>query len=105
MTSSVTSSCGDPKLSIVEFAVLLQSISRSAPTYNIIFKNCYWYAGAIYNCVLKQYESSFQPKDGRTDKKSKIYRLPTGVKLGLRAAPLNILWENWCAEMHLLSTT
>jgi hypothetical protein len=41
------------ELAITEFVVLLESISKRVPKYNTIFKNCYWYTGAICDCVCR----------------------------------------------------
>ena len=45
----------DQELSMTKFAVLLQSISKMAPKYDVILKNCYWYAGAVCDCVHREY--------------------------------------------------
>ena len=67
----------DRELSITEFVVLLQSISNRVPKYDIIFKNCYWYAGAICDCVCREYPYSLK-QDSR---RSTIHGFPLGAKL------------------------
>jgi len=62
---------GNWELFITEFLVLLQSISTRALKYDVIFKNCYWYAGAICDCLCREYlytlkiVASFTLMDGR----------------------------------------
>ena len=45
----------DRELSVTKFAVLLQSISKREPKYDVIFNNCYWCAGAVCDCVHREY--------------------------------------------------
>jgi len=68
---------GNWELSVTEFVVLLQSISKKAPKYDVIFKNCYWYAGAVCDCVCREYPYTLN----RDSRRSTIHGFPLGAKL------------------------
>jgi len=85
------------ELSMAEFSVLLQSISKRAPTYDIIFKNCYWYAGAVCDCVCREYPYSLKPHRRR----STIHGFPLGAKLTHDSA-FHELFRAWRAEAATL---
>jgi len=104
----------DRELSVAKFAVLLQSISKRAPEYDVIFKNCYWYAGAACECVcreypylLKQDKSLKQDKPLKQDKeRSTLRRLPLGAKLTPKSAfdELHQAWQAEAATLENLKT-
>jgi hypothetical protein len=85
------------ELSVTEFAVLLQSISKRAPKYDIIFKNCYWYAGAICDCVCREFPYTLK----RNSRRSTIRGFPLGAKLTPNLA-FDELWRAWRAEAATL---
>jgi hypothetical protein len=87
----------DRELSITEFAVLLQSISNRAPKYDVIFKNCYWYAGAVCDCVCREYPYSLK----RDSRRSTIRGFPLGAKLTPNSA-FDELCRAWRAEASTL---
>jgi hypothetical protein len=72
----------DRGLFVTEFAVLLGSISRRAPKYDAIFRNCYWYTGAVCDCVRREYPYSLK----RDSRRLTIRGFPLGAKL----TPLSI---------------
>jgi hypothetical protein len=84
-------------LSVTEFSLLLRSISERAPKYDIIFKNCYWYAGAICDCVCREYPYSLKPHRRR----STIHGFPLGAKLTHDSA-FHELFRAWRAEAATL---
>jgi hypothetical protein len=85
------------ELSVTEFSVLLQSISKRAPKYDIIFKNCYWYAGAISDCVSREYLYTLK----RDRRRSTIHGFPLGAKLTPNSA-FDELYRAWRAEAATL---
>jgi len=87
----------DRELSVTEFAVLLQSISKRAPKYDVIFKNCYWYAGAVCDCVHREYPYTLK----RDSRRSTIHRFPLGAKLTPNSA-FDELYRAWHAEAATL---
>jgi hypothetical protein len=87
----------DRELSIAEFAVLLQSISKRAPKYDVIFKNCYWYAGAVCDCVCREYPYALK----RDRRRSTIHGLPLGAKLTPNST-FDELCRAWRAEAATL---
>jgi len=87
----------DQELSIAEFAVLLQSISERAPKYDAIFKNCYWYAGAVCDSVSREYPYSLK----RDSRRSTIHGFPLGAKLTPNSA-FDELCRAWRAEAATL---
>ena len=87
----------DRELSVAEFAVLLQSISKRAPKYDVIFKNCYWYAGAVCDCVHREYPYTLK----RDSRRSTIHRFPLGAKLTPNSA-FDELYRAWRAEAATL---
>ena len=86
------------KLSVTEFAVLLQSISQRAPKYDVIFKNCYWYAGAVCDCVSREYPYTLK----RDSRRSTIHGFPLGAKLTPNSA-FDELCRAWRAEAATLA--
>ena len=85
------------KLSVTEFAMLLESISGRAPKYDAIFKNCYWYAGAVCNCVCREYPHPVK----RDSSRSAIYGFPLGAKLTPNSA-YDELCQAWRAKAATL---
>jgi hypothetical protein len=85
------------ELSVTEFLVLLESISKKAPKYDAIFKNCYWYAGAICDCVCREYPYSLK-WDGR---RLMIRGFPLGAKLTPNSA-FDGLCRAWRSEAATL---
>ncbi|KIM79417.1 hypothetical protein PILCRDRAFT_555954 [Piloderma croceum F 1598] len=88
---------GNRELSVTEFAVLLQSISKKAPKYDVIFKNCYWYAGAVCDCVCREYPYTLK----RDRRRSTIHSFPLGAKLTPNSA-FDELYRAWRAEVTTL---
>jgi hypothetical protein len=90
------------ELSVAELAVLLECISEKAPKYNAIFKNCYWYAGAVCDCVCREYPYSLK----RDKRRSTIHGLPLGAKLTPNSAfdELCQAWRAVAATLENLKT-
>jgi hypothetical protein len=88
----------DRELPVTEFAVLLQSISKRAPKYDVIFKNCYWYAGAVCDCVCREYPYTLK----RDSRRSTIHGFPLGAKLTPNSA-FDELCRAWRAEAAILA--
>ncbi|KIM74056.1 hypothetical protein PILCRDRAFT_715241 [Piloderma croceum F 1598] len=85
------------ELSVTEFAVLLQSISKKAAKYDVVFKNCYWYAGAVCDCVCREYPYTLK----RDSRRSTIHGFPLGAKLTPNSA-FDELYRAWRAEATTL---
>jgi hypothetical protein len=90
------------KLSVAELAVLLECISKKAPKYDAIFKNCYWYAGAVCDCVCREYPYSLK----RDKRRSTIHGFPLGAKLTPNSAfdELCRAWRAAAATLENLKT-
>jgi hypothetical protein len=101
----------ESSLSALDFALLLQTVSRSAPQYDVLNKNCFWYAGAVYD-IVKEYNcfkerdsvqlSGMKADDVYDEDKAKrgtLYNLGTGNWLRLNKSGIASLRDHWEVEV------